>query len=180
MTGEARIKAASIRVEENILLDFEKSLLQAEVENVEEPDFIKRVNVILGLGTTSGGRDLILEPTVASSSSEWVAEAKKELMSGKVASRPIHNSTLEVVAATSVELHSLIQHPEPALPVTQLVNNAWTPPPSKPLPQTNQEVKVTFAGLQFSGRLVSEDGQYCEVIFPDGRKSRLLRSQIIR
>ena len=179
LSGEVKYKTGLIKKEENVILDYEKALLLEDAENVEDPEFIKRVNFILGIGRPSADASTNINSNVSSNppapeapANEWVSEGKKELMANPSA---MVQAKLAVAPAASVTVTNLQTATYPEFKHVQITS---TRKPAKLAPQ--EEVRVKYAGLEFTGRLISDDGQYCNVAFPDGRQSTFLKSQLTR
>lgn len=181
LSGEVRYKANLIKKEENVILDYEKALMLEDAENVEDPEFIKRVNIILGIGRPTEQPTATHLATAPPQSpaheaplNEWVSEGKKELMAKPNLMNQVKLSVAPAasVAVTNLATSTFSEFKNPGMPASHITHSSKKPPV--------EEVRVKYAGLEFTGRLISEDGQYCNVAFPDGRRSKILKSQVIR
>ena len=168
-------------------------------QDINNPEFIKRINVILGIAKSEPSLEVSqpIEP-INPKVNEWVSEGQKELFSAKktfllsttgasatnIPSQPIFHTPVSP-SSTRRPIHPSLS----TLPATQPEPVYYAPEPAYlssfpdaeiPPRKGFKTVRVCFGGLEFSGKLVSEEGGFVKVEFPDGKISQFTSSQVIK
>ena len=168
------------------LLSIERRLLETPLTVQDNDQFARRIDLILGISPKpsineweqEGQRLLHSEPRKTEALPDTRPHPQLKLTMSQSSSFQLPPaSSLSCSSHLHVAVHptNLSQPPALASPVIPPLLASPVIPPPPPL----RTVVVLYAGAQFPGTLLREDGAYVEVLFPDGVQARLLRSQLL-
>lgn len=201
LTGRPRYRRPNEALDE--LLSIEKRLLETPLTVQDDQEFARRIDLILGLPPKSQppSNEWEIEAKRVFHESESIyppSRSRKPISDVDTAVKQLKlsvSSSSSVLVPSSASLRCSSHLHISLLPsVLDLSSNpplpAQTAPQStpqstpQPAPQSEsapqpRSVVVVYAGAHFPGTLLREDGQFVEVLFPDGVQARLLKTQLL-
>ena len=200
LTGRSRHRRPNEALDE--LLSIEQRLLQTPLTTQDDEAFARRIDLILGLSPKPPqpneweleGQSLLVNTSIYPPAPAPLRDTpdkthkKPTIASHKLqCSSYLHVSLTPTLTTTTTPTTTLTTTPATTLTTTPATTLTTTTPftttlystPKQPEPPIDRYVTVVYAGTQFPGKLLHEDGAFVEVLFPDGVQARLLKSQLL-